>query len=132
MSSAAAYDGVSECRLEDTMIPSRVHASTSMCGWTLRWLISRSAGSRSSSGARIGARSRINTTASHLRRRRASVSTSSTWSFHTVTSCAASFSKHGNVRRVSNQSSRIVTFMRRVISWTKRHSAHPKPQRDNH
>jgi len=30
--SAAAYDGVPGCWLEDTMTPSRVQASTSMCG----------------------------------------------------------------------------------------------------
>src|SRR5262249_21689849 len=32
VNSAAAYDGVPTCWLDDTMTPRRVHASTSMCG----------------------------------------------------------------------------------------------------
>ena len=42
VSSAAAYEGVSECRFEETMTPRRVQASMSMCGYTLRWLMSLS------------------------------------------------------------------------------------------
>ena len=38
-------------------------------------------------------------------------SASCTWSVQTVTSCPASFSKHGSVRSVSNQSSRMATFI---------------------
>ena len=37
---------------DDTTMPSSVQASTSMCGYTLRWLMSRSAGSRASSRLR--------------------------------------------------------------------------------
>jgi hypothetical protein len=101
VSSAAAYDGVPGCWEEETTMPSRVQASTSMCGYTLRWLISRNAGSRSSSGARISVRSRISTSASQSRSRSASGSSSCTWSLWTVTSCAASLAKHGSVRSVS-------------------------------
>ena len=50
--------------VDDTMTPRRVHASMSMCGNTLRWLISRSAPRRSSSASRICVRSRIRTSAS--------------------------------------------------------------------
>ena len=45
-------------------MPSRVQASISICGKTLRWLISFSFGNRSSSGVRICVRSRISTSAS--------------------------------------------------------------------
>ena len=83
------------------MTPRRVQASTSMCGYTLRWLISRSLGNRSSNGARICVRSRINTSISVSCRRSANVSTSWTWSVQTVTSCPASFEKQRNVRSVS-------------------------------
>ena len=82
-------------------MPSRVHASTSMWGYTLRWLISRRLGRRSSSAARIWVRSRISTRASVSWSRRASSSTSSVWSFHTVTSWSASLSKQSSVRSVS-------------------------------
>ena len=57
-------------------MPSRVQVSISIWGKTLRWLISLSFGSRSSSGVRICVRSRISTSASVSRRRSASLSTS--------------------------------------------------------
>src|SRR5438105_1438292 len=50
VSSAVAYDGVPACRLLHTTTPLRLHASISMCGNALRWLMSRSCGRRSSSG----------------------------------------------------------------------------------
>jgi hypothetical protein len=74
---------------EQTRTPRRVHASTSICGKTPAWLISLSFGRRSSSGARIGVRSRIITSASVSLSRPASVSTSLVWSFQIVTLCAA-------------------------------------------
>ena len=40
-------------RSEDTTIPSLVHTSMSMCGYTLRWLIRRRFGSRSRSSTRL-------------------------------------------------------------------------------
>jgi len=82
-------------------MPSRVQVSMSMCGKTLRWLISLSFGSRSSSGVRIFVRSRISTSASVSFSRSASASVSCRWSFHTVTSWPASFWKLGSVRTVS-------------------------------
>jgi hypothetical protein len=85
---------------DDTTIPSRVHASTSMCGYTLRWLISRRRGSRSSNSPRIGVRSRISTSASVSRSRSASAAVSCTWSFHTITSCPSSLRKQSSVRSV--------------------------------
>jgi hypothetical protein len=82
-------------------MPSRVQASMSICGHTLRWLISFSLGSRSSRGARIFVRSRISTRASVSLSRSASTSTSCTWSFQIVTLWPASLAKLGRVRRVS-------------------------------
>ena len=53
VNSAAAYDGAPGCWLDDTITPNRVQASTSMCGYTLRWLINLRLGKCSSSDARI-------------------------------------------------------------------------------
>ena len=67
-------------------MPSLVQVSISICGKTLRWLISFSFGNRSSSGVLICVRSRIRTSASVSFSRSASLSTSWTWSFQIVTS----------------------------------------------
>src|SRR2546423_5968877 len=67
--------------------------------------------SRSMSGARIGVRSRRSVTASASFKRFASSSTSLVWSFHTVTSCPRILAKHGKVRIVFCQSSRIAMFI---------------------
>ena len=64
------------------------------------------------SGARIGVRSRKSVTASASFNRLASSSTSLVWSFQTVTSCPRILVKHGNVRIVFCQSSRIAMFIR--------------------
>lgn len=50
--------------VDDTTTPSLVQASTSIWGYTLRWLIRRSFGKRANSGARIWVRSRISTNTS--------------------------------------------------------------------
>ena len=111
VSSAVAYDGEPACMSDDTTMPSSVQASTSMCGYTLRWLMRRSSGSRANSRRPICVRSRMSTSAWVSASRAANSSTSSTWSVNTVTSWPSSFSKHDSVRSVSNQSSRIATFM---------------------
>ena len=67
-------------------MPKRVQVSTSMWGNTLRWLISRSSGSRSRSGVRIRVRSRIRTRTSVPTSRSTIASVSCRWSFQTVTS----------------------------------------------
>ncbi len=59
VSSAVAYDGRPGIWLDETMTPRRVHAATSMCGCTPTWLMMRSLSRRSSSGPRIGVRSRM-------------------------------------------------------------------------
>ena len=82
-------------------MPNRVQVSTSMWGNTLRWLISRSPGSRSRSGARIRVRSRIRTRTSVPASRSTSASVSCTWSFHTVTSWPSSMAKQSSVLSVS-------------------------------
>ena len=91
VSSAVAYDGRPGPVCEHTSTPRRVHASTSMCGNTPAWLISLSVSRRSSSGPRIGVRSRISTSASVSFRRAASASTSLVWSFQIVTRWPATF-----------------------------------------
>ena len=76
VNSAAAYDGVPGCWLDDTITPNRVQASTSMCGYTLRWLINLSLGKRSSSEAWIFVRSRMRTRTSASFSRSVSASSS--------------------------------------------------------
>ena len=101
VSSAVAYDGRPGIWLEETITPRRVHAGMSMCGTTPTWLTIFSRSRRSSSGARIGVRSRISASTSVSLSRPASVSTSLVWSFQIVTSWPATFLKQSSVRMVS-------------------------------
>ena len=76
VSSEVAYEGLPGCMSDDRIIPCSVNAATSTCGYTLRWLISFNFGKRAISGARIGVRSRISTSASVSLRRSANTSLS--------------------------------------------------------
>src|SRR5688572_15617239 len=115
VSSAVAYEGRPGPVDDDMMTPRFVAASTSTWGKTPTWQMMRSRSSRSSSGAVIGVRSRMRQSASVSTSRLASISTSLVWSFQTVTACPFTLAKHGSVRIVSCQSSRIVMFMGRML-----------------
>ena len=101
VSSAVANDGRPGIWLDETITPRRVHAGTSMFGTTPTWVTIFNRSRRSSSGARIGVRSRMHTSTSVSASRLASVSTSLVWSFQIVTSCFATFLKQSSVRMVS-------------------------------
>ena len=117
VSSAVAYDGPPPAPASADMItPRLVQAARSTWGNTPTWLMMRSRSSRSSSGARIGVRSRIRHSASVSARRLARTSTSLVWSFQIFTWWPTTFAKAGNVRTVFCQSSRTVMFMGRKPS----------------
>ena len=94
VSSAVAYDGPPPAPASADMItPRLVHAARSTWGNTPTWLMIRRRSSRSSSGARIGVRSRIRHSASVSARRLARTSTSLVWSFQILTWWPTTFAK---------------------------------------